>query len=297
MMLATSSPLGTVLIGGLAVGFNYAILVLGVLLVFQVGGVLNFAYGQFGAIAALVSYVAGADLHLPIAADLILGIIAAVILSTVTEATVIARLGNVGSSGRDLLVTLGLLLFLEAGSEQVFGVTSHQLSGLGANQVLRAPFADVTVEELIAIGSGLLLCGGTYFLLHSTDFGLKLRSASLRPDVAESVGINVRWLRLAAWGLAGAFGALGAFLFASQLSASADYMTPIIVTVFVLALLGGPDKYWPPLAVAVAYGTFIAVIQYYFGSNSATPATFALAIVVLLVLPARLVSAREAERA
>jgi len=297
MIFATASPLWTVIIGGIAVGFNYAILVLGVLLVFQVGRVINFAYGQFGAIAALVAYLGIADLHLSIAIAVVMGVLASVALSAATEVTIISRLGNVVGSGRDLLVTLGLLLFLEAGSEEVFGVTSHPLPGLGADTTLRTPIADITIEELLAIGLGIVLIFGIYFLLHSTDFGLKLRSASYRPEVAESVGINVLKLRIMTWALAGVMGALGAILFANQLSASPDYMTTIIITVFVLALLGGPDKYWAPLLVSILYGTVISIIQYYYGANSATPATFVIAIVVLLMLPARLVSGREAERA
>jgi len=297
MILAAVSPLWTVIIGGIAVGFNYAILVLGVILVFQVGRVVNFAYGQFGAIAALISYLSIADLHISIVAGVVMGVISAVALSAATEVTIISRLGPVVGSGRDLLVTLGLLLFLEAGSEEVFGVTSHPLPGLGADTTLRTPFADITVEEIMAIGMGLILIVGVYLLLHSTDFGLKLRSASYRPEIAESVGINVLKLRIVTWAVAGAVGALGAILFANQLSASPDYMTTIIITVFVLALLGGPDNYWVPLVVAILYGTGISIIQYYYGANSATPATFVIAVVVLLVLPARLVSGREAERA
>lgn len=287
----------TVLLSGLSTGFGYAILVIGIILVFRVSGMINFAYGELGGIGTLAAFFMFARLGIPIGLSIVIGLIMAALLSAASEGLLMRHLGEVGSSGRDLLVTLGLLLVLIAAAQEIFGVTSNSLPGMGANAVLSLWSIHFTVDQLVEIAFGIFLAVGTFFVVFRTGLGLKLRAASIRPDVASSVGINVRLTRLLVWVVAGIMSGIGAMFFGSQLSADPTYMTQIIITVFVVAMLGGLENYWTPIFVAIGFGVVDSAVQYFFGANSAVPVTFLLAIAVLMLVPARLVGERELERA
>lgn len=295
--VAAANPIGTLIVGGLSNGVLYALLVVGVVLVYQVGAAVNFAYGQFGAIAALVTVQVSVAGHLPLGIGVAIGIAVGAALAAATQISLFERLGVVGSSGRDLLVGLGLLLSLVSLTETVFGVSSTRIPGLGADRTFVLGGAVLSVGDVIDIAVGAILVVGVYWWLYRTSIGLRIRATALRTDVAEGVGINTRALKVVVWAVAGAYCAVAAVLFANQLSASADFMTDIIITVFVLALLGGPERYWIPVIVSVAYGMFFSVVEYIFGANAGTPATFVVAVLVLMVLPKRLVGRAEAERA
>ena len=130
--VAVSNPIATLVVGGIAVGMLYGILVLGVVLVYQVSAAVNFTYGQYGAIGSLVAFSLASSVHAPLLVALAIGLLVGAALSGLTQVFIFDRLGPVGTSGRDLLVGLGLLLSLIAISETVTNDASNRISGLGA---------------------------------------------------------------------------------------------------------------------------------------------------------------------
>jgi branched-chain amino acid transport system permease protein len=300
-LLASTLPgtqgLFVVVESGLATGLIYAALMLGIILVFQVGRAINFAYGEYGGLAALVAYYLITTVHAPTAAAIIAGIVVAVVLATATELTLMRKLGEVGTSGRDLLVTLGLLLFLEALGQQMFGANPESFPALGENTLLRVGGYRVDVGQVLVIVFCALLVVGTKLFLDRTGLGLRLRAVASRPDIASSVGLNVRLLRTSVWAVSGVFAACGAMLFGSQLSVDPFYMTNIIVLVFIAGMVGGLWNFWLPISCAVGLGVFLSVTEFVFGANSGTPAVFIAVLVILVLLPKSIVGELETERA
>lgn len=300
-LLATTAPSTQLIFGvvlsGLATGVTYALLLLGILLVFQVGRAVNFAYGEYGALAALAAYFLVTSVHASAVVAVIGGVVVAVLLSVVTEVGLMRRVGEVGTSGRDLLVTLGLLLVLQALGQQVFGASPKVFLSLGANALVRVAGYKVDVGQVLAVVFGLLVVVCTKLLLDHTGIGVRLRAVASRPDVASSVGLNVRLVRTSVWAVSGVFAALGGMLFASQLSVDPFYMTNIIILVFIAGMVGGLGNFWLPVSCAVGLGVFESVVEFLLGANAGVPAVFICVVAILALLPRGVVGELEAERA
>src|SRR6185312_15624850 len=115
--------------------------------------------------------------------------------------------------------------------------------------------------------------------------------------VAKTVGINVLGLRTATWAVSGILAAIGAMMFAWRLSVNAFYMTPIVINVFIAGMIGGLDRYWPPMLSAFGIAIYQSWATYVFGEAGGVPALFILVIVILTVVPKRLLEERHEARA
>jgi len=286
-----------VVVSGLATGFGYSMLLVGILLVYQVSRVVNFSFGEYGGVAALVTYYLTAQHGVEIILAIVVGLAVGALLSAVTEVGLIRPLGEVKGSGRDFLVTLGVLLLLTAGAQAAFGVNPHRFPPLGENSTVAVGGVRIDLGQLAVIGVGLVVSIAIYLVVIRSDLGLRFRAVSTRPDVSISVGLNVRRLRLLVWAISGVLAGAGGMIFASQLSVDPFYMTNIIILVFVAGMVGGLDSYWLPVGCALGLGLLEAVVEYIFGANSGIPAVFVAVILILAVLPGRAVGEREVEAA
>lgn len=293
----TVNQIVDVFVSGLASGFGYALLLLGILLVYQVSRVINFAFGEYGAVAALVTYYLTAQRRIDIVVAVVAGLAVGALLAGVTEVGLIRQLGEVKGSGRDFLVTLGLLLLLTAGAQAAFGVNPQSFPPLGENSTVTIAGTSVDIGQLAVIGVGFIVSVLIYLVVIRSDLGLRFRAVSVRPDVSISVGLNVRRLRLIVWAISGLLAGAGGMVFASQLSVDPFYMTNLIILVFVAGMVGGLDSYWLPVGCAVGLGLLEAIVEYLFGANSGVPAVFVAVILILAVLPGRAVGEREVEAA
>jgi len=290
------SGLGQVTLGGLTSGSIYAILLLGVLLVFQVSKQVNFAYAQSGMVAAFGSWYLYSAVGVPTWLAVLVGVLAAVALTTFTDVAIIKRLPE-GRAGYDLVVTLGALLLLTAGAQIAFGSDTHSYLKLWTDKSTTLGGVFINANDVIVIVIGILVTIVAYLILTRTGIGVALRASAESPAVARSVGINVGALRTATWAISGLAAAVGAILVASRLSVDAFYMTPILIKVFIAGMIGGLDRFVVPMLAAFALGLYEAWVQYLFGALAATPALFILIIAVLSFAPRRFIEERYEARA
>jgi branched-chain amino acid transport system permease protein len=284
-----------VTVGGLATGSLYAVILLGVILVFQVSKNMNFAYGQTGMIGTFVSYVLYTDLGVPVWAAVVVGIAAAVVIAALTDFLIIRRIP--AQQGFDVVVTLGELLLLTALAQIVFGASAQSYLKLLTDVPVVSEGVFVNGNDVLAIGMGVGVTVGGYLVLTRTRLGTSLRAAAADAAVAQSVGINVRGLRTAMWAASGVFVAVGAMMFASRLSVNAFYMTPIVINVFIAGMIGGLDRYWPPMLGAFGIAIYQSWAVFLFGEAGGVPALFILIILILAFMPKRYLEERHEARA
>jgi len=284
-----------VILGGLATGGLYAVLLLGVIVVFQVSKNVNFAYGELGVIGAFVGYVLYSTLHWPTPLALALGVAAAVVLAAVTDLTLIRRIPD--RQGFDLVVTLGALLLLTAGTDVVFGSADRQYLNLFSDKARIVGGVYINAGDLLSLGLGLVALVGGHLIVNETGLGVSLRASAEDPAIARSMGIDVLSLRTAVWAASGLLAAVASMVIASRLVLDARYMTPVIINVFIAGMLGGLDRYWPPMLAAFGVGLYNSLAGYIFGSDASTPALFILVLAVLIIAPKRFLEERHEARA
>jgi len=295
-MHLTPSGAIEVTLSGLQTGALYALFLIGVLLVYQVSKMVNFSYGQLGMLAAFGSWWLYSQIRVPVPLAIGIGVAASIAAAWLTEVLVIRRIPQ-KRFGYDLVVSLGVLLLLTAGAELVFGTTSQTYLGLLSSHRLIVSGVFVNGNDILVLVVGIVASIVTKVVLDKTGAGLSLRASSENPPVARSVGINVTPLRSTIWAISGLFAAGSGILLASRLSVDPFYMTPFLVNTFIAGMIGGLDRYWPPVIAAFGLGIYDSWAIYILGPNGVTIAIFVLALIVLSVAPKRFVEERYESRA
>lgn len=287
--------LGQITVGGLAAGAVYALLLLGVLVVFQVSRNINFAYGQVGMVAAFGSWYLYSVRSWPVVLAVIIATALAVAISALIELAV-RRIPD-GRAGLDLVVTLGVFLLLTSVAQNLVDSNTHSYLSLLTDKRTVAAGVYVNGNDVAVVVLAVLAIGVFYWLLVRTSVGVSLRAAAESPAIARSAGINVAVLRTGTWIVAGLVAAVVGMVTASRLSVDAFYMTPVLVKVFIAGMIGGLDRFFAPLIAAFLLGLYEAWVVYFAGASAATPAVFLLIIAVLAFMPRRFVEDRREVRA
>jgi branched-chain amino acid transport system permease protein len=284
-----------VALSGLATGALYAIMLLGVLIVYQVSKNINFAYGQTGMVAAFGSYWLYGENGWPIWLAVIAATAAAIVISALTDLLIIRRIGN--RQGLDFVVTLGELLLLTSLAEIIFGTSARSYLRLLSDISWTVDGVFINANDLLAVSLGIVLVVVGHFVLRHTTLGVSLRAAAEDADIAQSVGIPVPALRTWTWAISGLLVSIAGMMFASRLSVSSFYMTPLVISVSRAVMRGGLERYWPPILAAFFIALYQAFAIYFFGEAGGVPALFILVVAVLALMPKRFVDERNEARA
>jgi branched-chain amino acid transport system permease protein len=284
-----------VTISGLATGAIYALILAGILLVYQVSRAVNFAHGQVGMIAAFGSYYLYARHGWPVWIAVLTGMAGATLISALTYAVVLRHVKDRG--GFDLIVTLGVLVLLTGLAQELFGGSNYRYLDLFNTDSFSVGDVFVNWNDLVVTGVTFALFAAAYLVLGRTTVGINVRASASDPAIAESTGIAVARTRLATWAVAGVLAAIAGVLLASRLSVDAFYMTPFLVNAFIAGILGGLDRLVAPLLIALGLGVYEGWCVLLFGSTARIPAIFLLVIVALSVLPRRFLEERQEARA
>ncbi|VXB08385.1 branched-chain amino acid ABC transporter permease [Aeromicrobium sp. 9AM] len=285
-----------VLIGGTTTGLLYALLLLGVLIVFQVSGTINFAYGQVGMAAALGCWALYARVGLPVPLAVTLALITGAVLSAMIERLAMRRV-SAAQPGLDVVVTLGIFLFITTAMELLVDADSHSFLALGTNTGISVGGVSVNVSDAVVVIVSTIAVLGVWYFWNRTAVGLSARASASSATIASAAGVDVPRLKTAIWAVSGLIVAVVAILAASRLAVDPFYMTSLLIKAFVAGMIGGLNRFWTPLLIAVALGIYESFVVYSLGASAAVPAVFALVIVALGLTPQRLVDERKEARA
>ncbi|PSL38340.1 amino acid/amide ABC transporter membrane protein 1 (HAAT family) [Labedella gwakjiensis] len=290
--------LAQIVASSIATGALYALLLFGMLIVYRVSKAVNFAHGALGMVAAFLSYVLTIDLGWPVWAAIASGLAVAAVISFATDRFVLEPISRkAGREGLDLVVTLGILLFLTAGGEALFGTSTRSYLPLGTDVPVVIGDMYLNANQIIATLATLVLLGAFAWFLNKTPSGLAMRAVASDPSLASSVGLNVSTVRALTWGFAGLTAGIVGIIVASRLSVDAYYMTPFLIKAVIAGIIGGLDRFVAPLLVCFALAVFEGLAAFFIGTNFAVPSVFVLVILLLAFLPKRFLSERGVVRA
>jgi branched-chain amino acid transport system permease protein len=277
------------ILDSIAVGALYALVAVGLALVFGVMRLINFAYGEVITAGAYSLYVTR---NLPLAASIVICFAVCVVMAVLIEEIAFRPLRG-ASPATTLVATFAVAIALEAVWLIAFtpqGKTADLLSTL--NQPATHGSLHLRWLTITELGAGLLLLGGTVLILNRTTIGLQMRAAAADFRAARLLGVRADRVIRFAFVLSGVLAAVVSLL----LTVSQPLVTPTFgleVTILALvgAVLGGIDR----LASATAGGFLIGFIFTILGDelpaslSSFSPSfTFFVVILVLLIRPAGL---------
>lgn len=267
---------------GLIVGAFYALMALGLSLIMNLSGVINFAHGGFLAIGAYIAY--SLVPYVGFWGGLVLAPFLTAGIGLVVERILIRPL-----YGRDplygLLLTFGLAYIIEDGTRYIWGAQSlpYQIPAF-LSTPLSSDYFFLTGYRLFMVALVAIAVGSLFFILKYTRLGVRIRAGTLDLETVSVLGVNVRILRNLNFGLgiylAGLAGVLAAGMLGLQPTVGSSLIMPSFVAIIVGGLGSLPGTLLGGLLIGVASGLTTVFFP------SATEAVmYVMMGVVLLVRP------------
>ncbi|HEV7930774.1 MAG TPA: branched-chain amino acid ABC transporter permease [Actinomadura sp.] len=278
---------------GLVGGAFYALLALGLSVIFGMLGVVNFAHGAFYMLGAFSAYVLLSSYGVNFWLALVVVPLGLGLFGAVLERLFIRRLSGLDPL-YNFLFTFGLALVLQDLVRRRYGVQSQPyprppaLSGSVDLGLFTYP-----AYQVFVLGVSALVCVAVWYVLARTRVGMVVRAATERPELTRALGIDVgRWVTpVFGFGiaLAGLAGVLAAPMRAVNPLMGAD----LIIVVFAVVVIGGLGSLFGSVAAGFAIGLVSALGNLYVPALSQT-LVFILMAAVLLWRPAGLFGREEA---
>ena len=270
------------LVTGLGVGCAYALTGSGLVAIYRVTGVVNFAQGGFAVIAALfVSSMLG--LGLPHGAAELLAVVLAALAGLLVGLVAIAKPGTTAQSS--LIVTLGVGLLAYGAEILVWGDQPRSFPGLpGSVDVLGARFQ---THYLLIIGVTAVVLLGMELLFGRTDTGRALTAAAANPYAARIVGISVTRTGLLAFVIGGALGGLAGVLVTPVQQVTFDADVLLVVNGFSAAILGNLVRPWWTLLGGLLLGVTQALVAGYWSTSYQAEVALVFMLAVMVVQAGR----------
>jgi len=284
--IAPQALFGQLLLG-LINGSFYAILSLGLAVIFGMLNVINFAHGALYMIGAFVAWLLLQYLGIGYWASLILSPIIVGLLGALIERTLLRRLYHLDHL-YGLLLTFGLALIFEGLFRREFGSSGQPytipdvLTG-GKN----LGFMFLPIYRGWVIVASLVVCLATWFVIERTKLGSYLRAATENPTLVSAFGINVPRMILLTY----AFG-VGLAAFAGVLAAPIYQVSPLmgsnlIIVVFAVVVIGGMGSIIGSVITGFGLGVIEGLTKVFYPEASTT-VIFVVMAIVLLIRPAGL---------
>jgi branched-chain amino acid transport system permease protein len=311
-LAASEVDLGGVLVFGTSTGSVYALVALGIVLVYRSTKVLNFAQGEFGTMPAFLVLMlllgfdraatvdASAVSTLQLASYALVGVAFGAILAIGVNALIVQRLAE-ANPVTSLVATAGVSLLMIGFQIVTFELQNRTFPRFFPGSVCVIPGPDGCVlptnRHNIVILIVLVVVGAAFAALFRTELGTALLAVAQDPFAASLHGVSPRAMSMLAWGLAGALGALGGILGAGFFEGLTPGLmtTTFLLPAFTAVILGGitsmPGAVVGGLLVGLTAALANGVVTGYGLSNVPNPptlASFALLLVVLLVKPSGL---------
>ena len=278
--------MGQLLIG-LINGSFYALLSLGLAVIFGLLNIINFTHGAQYMLGAFGAYLLLNKLGLGYWWSLILVPILVGATGVIIERTMLARLYNLDHL-YGLLLTFGLGLIIQGLFRNEFGSTGlpyaipSQLQG-GQN----LGFMFLPNYRAWVIGASLLLCLGTWFVIERTKLGGYLRAATENPQIVQAFGINVPRMITLTYGFGVALAALAGVMAAPIYQVSPQMGADLIIVVFAVVVIGGMGSIMGAIITGFGLGLIEGLTKVFYPEASST-VIFVIMAIVLLVRPAGL---------
>ncbi|MGI8921564.1 MAG: branched-chain amino acid ABC transporter permease [Solirubrobacteraceae bacterium] len=283
-------------LNGVTSGMIYASVALALVLIWRATRIVNFAQGAMlmittfiasSVIAASGSYILGFAAAL--AAGLVLGAALERLLVRPVEG---------GPPINAVIVTLGLLIFLQAVAGMIWGNTPRSFPAalsiqgfrIGGRHVLFSPF------DLFTVGSVLVMSLALGLLFTRTGMGLRMRAAAFEPEVARLLGVRVGRMLTWGWALAAVAGSLAGLLVAPVVFVGPNTFDAELVFGFTAAVLGGLDSAIGAVVGGLILGVALSYVSGYESPALVTLAALVILVVVLMVRPSGLFTHAKARR-
>lgn len=267
---------------GLVNGAFYAMLSLGLAIIFGLLNVINFAHGALYMVGAFAAFIGVTSLGLNYWMMLVLAPLAVGGFGVLVEKTMLSRLYRVDHL-YGLLLTFGITLLLEGLFRSVYGVSGQTLDVpdalAGATDL---GFMILPNYRAWVVAASLVVCLATWFVIDKTPLGATLRAGTENPRLVEAFGINVPRMVTLTYGFGVGLAALAGVLAAPVINVTPLMGSNLIIVVFAVVVIGGMGSILGAILTGLLLGVIEGLTRVWYPEASEIVVFVVMAIVLLL---------------
>jgi branched-chain amino acid transport system permease protein len=274
------------LLNGLTIGAVYALIAVGLTLVFGILDVINFAHGEFVMFGAYAGFLLLTRTPLPYPVALAIAVVLVGALALVVERAVFRPLYDRGGLA-PMMASFGLLLAFQAGALVVFGGVPKSIPDPFGSATLSYGGVFVSHLRLFAVGLAVAMFAGLWVFFYRTKTGKAIRATAQNEEAARIRGIDTDRVNVATFTLSGMFGAAGGVVYGTLFSLSPVMGLHPMLKAFAAIIIGGLGSVTGALVGGVLVGLTEAFGSGFVpgGGGWRDAYAFVLLVVVLLVRP------------
>ena len=278
--------LGQLLLG-LVNGAFYAMLSLGLAVIFGLLGIVNFAHGALYMLGAFAAWILLDQFGLNYWYALVLAPLIVGAIGMVIERLLLKHLYKLDPL-YGLLLTFGLALILEGVFRELYGVSGQnynvpeQLSGATDLGFMVLP----NYRAWVVLVS-LVVCLGTWFLIERTRLGAYLRAGTENAPLVQAFGVNVPLMVMLTYGAGAALAGLAGVLAAPIIQVSPLMGSNLIIVVFAVVVIGGMGSILGSIVTGLGLGVIEGLTRVFYPEASSI-VVFVIMVIVLMIRPAGL---------
>ncbi|MCY4542129.1 MAG: branched-chain amino acid ABC transporter permease [Rhodobacteraceae bacterium] len=268
-----------------------SLVAVGLVLIFGVMGIINFAHGELFMIGAYVVVALYSDLQMPFVLVAAIGLVFVGCIGILMEFTMFRPLRDNPLGG--LVASIGFLMVLQALVALGFGVRMEHVPPFTQEVIVLSDRVRLPVHRLIVIVSSATLLAALWLFLKRTKFGWALRASAQDPEAAALQGISLRTTSLIAMFIGGALAGIAGSLTAPLISVTPTMGHSVIVAAFIVIIVGGIGSLEGAVLAAIVYAFVHTGVTTYIDGVIADIVGLSLMLAVLIVRPTGIFGARD----
>jgi branched-chain amino acid transport system permease protein len=282
------------IINGLIQGGFFALFAVGLVLIFGVMGVVNFAHGELVMVGSYTIWFLHAQHGVSYIPAIGIAITLVTVIGLLMERYLFRPTRNDPLAG--LICSIGVLFILQ--------VAATLIGGDGPSKQVPPPFEGTLVlfdflylpyQRIFGFIVSVSALGTLWYFLTRTKLGWALRAVALDREASALQGININRISMIAIGVGAALAGLAGSLMAPLTNINPHMGHNVIITAFIVTIVGGVGSLSGAVLAAVLYALFYTFITVYFGGTIATICGLLLMVVVLMIKPTGIMGIKVSE--
>lgn len=273
------------LVGGIAAGGGYALAGVGFSYTIGVARVLNFAYGAFYMLAALLTgWLMGSRLSANYVSALLIALVTVIAIGIVFSLVAVAPVVQRNETAV-MISTLAASIIIANLGQQFFGTGASFIDSPFTDKIYHIGDGTVTQQALITLAAAPLITGALILFTRRTTPGLRIQATAQDAPLASVTGVRTKWILLSAV-LVGIFlAALAGVLYGPTTVVDVHSGDAFLLKAFTVAALAGMGRLWGAVIVGIGIGLAESMFSGYFSPAYATAFIYAVLIICLIFFP------------
>lgn len=270
-------------VNGVVLSANYALLALGITLIFSVMNILNFAHGQLFMIGGFMVYYACATYGLPYFVGLLVAVVVTGAIGVLFQIFLFKRVMRIATREENaMLLAVGTALLLENAAYSIFGEKERAIPPV-VKGVLRIGSAFLPANRLFVVGISVALIGALFAFLYLTRTGRAMRALAQDREATLLMGVHVERISALGFGIGAALAGIAGGLLVSVVGVNAGVGTSVSIKAFIMIMVGGAGLLSGAVLGAIVLG-FAEAFGYVLLPGSLTYLMIFIGLIVLLLV-------------